>query len=511
MIYLTLVGNHDEVKKHSNQAGAAYNIYQQYLNEIEQVFIFSTPSTPSADYHQIALDNKGLMHQLNPEIKIEIIKIDFANPIDFDVVYPVMLDNSLNVIGKYKLENGEKIINITSGTPTMTACWVLLATSGIIKNAKLIQSFEKRFARRGGATTSEVNFDFDDFPKIEKPSALKRQLTIKSREVEDLKSKMNVVELNRKIPELIGQSNRTFEIKDQILNDVDETTHVLILGEKGTGKEVVAEAIWKIWHSEKDKILEKFDCGSLSVDLLNSELFGHKKGAFTGATETRDGLLKKCDGKMIFLDEIGNLPLEGQNKLLRVLSDGEIKKIGSDTIDKLRIQIIAATNKDVNNDEIFAQDIKDRFDEVIVMPPLRERPEDIEMLVSHFLKIYSAAAKLTAPLILNKDVIKVLIKHDWPDNVRGLEKWVRRLTRRFPDGGEISLIDLPPNHIERFQKEANKEMYLPSLPLRIPLPDYIEEIKEFARKNAAGNYAEVDRLLKQNPGTEKQRLYRKRK
>ncbi len=509
MIYFTFIGNHDAVLP-SGSFGAVTNIFQNYKEKINKIFFFITPKTNIADYLSIANDNARLIKQAKASIEIEFIQLKLPNPVDYDIVYPVMLNEVFNIIDKYNLEDEPKIINITSGTPTMAACWILLSRSGIIKNAKLVQSFEKVFAR-DGKTTLEVNFDIDDFPQIKAPAQLKRQLTILSRENKKLSQRLNAEELSQKIPGLIGKSKNILEIKDQILYQIDNKTHVLILGETGTGKEVIAQAIWQQYHNTTDTKLEILDCGSISQNLIESELFGHIKGAFTGADKTREGMLKKCNNKMLFLDEIGNLPKEGQQKLLRVLSNGEIKKLGADSSETIDIQIIAATNKNVDDETIFAQDIKNRFDETITLPPLRERKEDIPLLLEHFLRINSKLNNIQSPVELSKDLIRTLIDYSWPDNIRGLEKWVQQLLRRFKAGGYISLSDLPSNHLERFRKESKKDLILPELPLSIPIDEYIEQIRNKARKIANGNNSEVDRLLKQNIGTEKVRQHRKKK
>ena len=214
---------------------------------------------------------------------------------------------------------------------------------------------------------------------------------------------------------------------------------------------------------------------------------------------------------MIFLDEIGNLSKEGQQKLLRVLSSGEIRKIGSDDSEKITIQILAATNKDVTDEIIFAQDIKNRFDETINLPPLRERKEDIPLLLDHFIRVESKINNIQSSVQLSSDLRQTLVDYSWPDNIRGLEKWVQQLLRRFKAGGYISLSDLPVNHIERFQIDNKKRINLPELPLPIPIDEYIELIRIQARKQAEGNNSEVDRLLKQKTGTEKVRIFRKNK
>ena len=212
-----------------------------------------------------------------------------------------------------------------------------------------------------------------------------------------------------------------------------------------------------------------------------------------------------------WLCEIGNLPKEGQQKLLRVLSNGEIRKLGSDSSETISIQIIAATNKNVYEESIFAQDIKNRFDETILLPPLRERKEDIPLLLDHFIRIESKINNIPSPVELSSDLKKTLTDYSWPDNIRGLEKWVQQLLRRFKAGGYISLSDLPSNHLERFQKDPKKQIMLPDLPLPMPIDEYIELVRTKARKQAEGNNSEVDRLLKQKTGTEKVRQHRKNK
>jgi transcriptional regulator with AAA-type ATPase domain len=334
-------------------------------------------------------------------------------------------------------------------------------------------------------------------------------LTIATRENRRLAEQLNASKLDRMIPELVGQSKPIREIKEQILKDIDAETHVLILSERGTGKQVVADAIWRLYHRKYDKSLTTCDCGALSETLVISELFGHKKGTFTGATDDREGLLKQCDDRMLFLDEIGNLPMNGQQALLRYVNDGEVRPLGSNIVHKVKTQIIAATNKNINDPTLFAQDLKDRFDEIIELPSLRHRKDDIPMLINHFLRIYSKKQDLRTPLMLRREVVQKLQEHDWPGNVRELEKWIQKLCKRF-DGGEVSLNDLPRRFIASIMREEDTDFDLPDLPLSITLKEYVEKIREKASLQAGGNMAEVDRLLGQNPGTEKQRQYRRK-
>jgi transcriptional regulator with AAA-type ATPase domain len=265
-----------------------------------------------------------------------------------------------------------------------------------------------------------------------------------------------------------------------------------------------------LYHREGDTKLTTFDCGAFPENLVVSELFGHKKGAFTGATEDRMGLLKQCHKKMLFLDEIGNLPPNGQDALLRYVERGEIRPLGSGGVQKVNTQIIAATNKKIHDSTLFAQDLKDRFHEMVEIPSLRDRKEDIPLLVDHFLRVYSKKQHNAASLSLKREVVDKLREYDWPGNTRELEMWIQKLHRRFSEGGEISLKDLPAKFISNIMKDEAADNELPDLPLHVPLTDFVESIREKARKQSGGNMAVVDRLLCQKLGTEKQRQYRRK-
>ncbi len=228
--------------------------------------------------------------------------------------------------------------------------------------------------------------------------------------------------------DIIGDSDALkyvmFKIKQVATTDVA----VLIEGETGTGKELIARAIHKE-SSRKDKKFIKVNCASIPENLIESELFGHEKGSFTGAIERRIGRFELANGGTLFLDEIGELPLNLQPKLLHVLQQGEFERIGSSKTIKTDVRIIAATNK-VLEDEIkkghFRNDLYYRLDVFpISVSPLRERKEDITPLVEHYIKIYSL--KLNRPIkMISKSAMKRLTNYSWPGNVRELENVIER-------------------------------------------------------------------------------------
>ena len=236
------------------------------------------------------------------------------------------------------------------------------------------------------------------------------------------------LEHNEEQHSIIGASEHVKYILYKI-NQVGPTdASVLIQGETGTGKELIAKAIHKV-SERKDKQFIKVNCASIPENLIESELFGHEKGAFTGAVEKRVGRFELADGGTIFLDEIGELPMNLQPKLLHVLQHGEFERLGSSKTIKTNVRVIAATNK-VIDDEIkngnFRNDLYYRLNVFpITVIPLRERKADIIPLVEHYVKFYSE--KLNKKInAIPKTALKRLTEYSWPGNVRELENIIER-------------------------------------------------------------------------------------
>jgi two-component system response regulator PilR (NtrC family) len=227
---------------------------------------------------------------------------------------------------------------------------------------------------------------------------------------------------------IIGKSETMKKVYDLIRLAAPSRSNILVVGESGTGKELVAKAI----HHASPRARNAFvtvNSGSLPPELLESSLFGHMKGAFTGAIATKRGLFEVADGGSIFLDEIGNINLETQAKLLRVIQEKEFMRLGSvDTI-KVDVRIIAATNADLTklmSEQRFREDLYYRLNVITVpLPPLRRRREDIPLLVAHFLDKYTEENKRKVK-DLTPDAMRVLMDHTWPGNVRELENTIER-------------------------------------------------------------------------------------
>ncbi len=228
--------------------------------------------------------------------------------------------------------------------------------------------------------------------------------------------------------EIIGQSPRmreVFEVMTQVL-DTDAT--ILIQGESGTGKELVARAI-HYNGPRKNKPFMALFCGSLPDSLLESELFGHKRGAFTGAVTDKKGLFEAADGGAFFLDEVGDLSLQIQSKLLRVLQEGEVKRVGETQIRKVDVRVISATNKplpELIEAGQFREDLFYRLNTITIdMPALRQRRADIPLLAHHFLDKYTAKRQVKIKGF-SDDALEALRRHSWPGNVRELENTIER-------------------------------------------------------------------------------------
>jgi two-component system response regulator HydG len=227
---------------------------------------------------------------------------------------------------------------------------------------------------------------------------------------------------------LVGNSKPMQHI-DELIKKVGPTdSTVLICGESGTGKELVARAL-HLNSSRRDKSFVVVDCGTLVENLFESELFGHHKGSFTGATSVKYGRFELANGGTIFFDEIGNVSTNVQAKLLRAVQEREISRVGSAQVIKIDVRIIAATNKDLMQmvkNETFREDLFYRLNVVpIELPPLRERKDDIVLLAGHFLKKYNKERKKNI-LSISNAAMKGLARYDWPGNVRELENAIER-------------------------------------------------------------------------------------
>jgi two-component system response regulator AtoC len=286
------------------------------------------------------------------------------------------------------------------------------------------------------------------------------------------------VEKQYRFENIIGKSPQMQAIFRKIEKIRDYKSTILIHGESGTGKELVAHAIHYTGNRKRHPFVP-VNCGAIPHDLMESELFGHKKGAFTGAIQHKSGLIAEANSGTLFLDEIAELSVPLQVKLLRFLQEGEIRRVGDSQTVKVDVRVIAATSRNLSEaveQGIFRQDLYYRLHVVpITLPPLRERPEDITPLVLHFLKKH--AQELGKPIQdIAPDAMKVLLECEWKGNVRELENVLER-TVVMTEGQRISTACLPPDLLQR---ESDITLKIPES--RISMKEVLSEITGLAEK-----------------------------
>ncbi|MFZ9810881.1 MAG: sigma-54 interaction domain-containing protein [Burkholderiaceae bacterium] len=242
---------------------------------------------------------------------------------------------------------------------------------------------------------------------------------------------------------IIGRSESILSLKRLIESVAQSDATVLVIGESGTGKELVARAL----HDHSQRAAKRFvpvNCGAIPKDLIESELFGHRKGAFTGAISDRMGRFELAQDGTLFLDEIGDLPLDMQVKLLRVLQERTVDPIGSNKPVDINVRVVAATHKDLESEVQagrFREDLYYRLNVLpVTTPPLRERPEDIAALCEHFAKVHANPNKL--PVELSERLMEELLSYPWPGNIRELSNLMARFSALFP-GKSICYTDIP--------------------------------------------------------------------
>jgi len=309
--------------------------------------------------------------------------------------------------------------------------------------------------------------------------------------------------------ELVGGSAAMQRVRELIARVAPTDARVLIMGESGTGKELAASAIHK-GGARRDRPFVRVNCAAIPRDLVESEMFGHEKGSFTGATERRIGRFELADTGTLFLDEVGDLGAEAQAKLLRAIEASEIERVGGGKPIKVDVRVLAATNKDLQRGVAagtFREDLFHRLHVIpIGLPPLRERPDDIRALVMHFSALYRSRSGRPTPK-WSDEALALLTRHRWPGNVRELANTVERLAI-LHEGGEVNAADVAAV-VPAAREGGAAAPPLPEPTLDRPLNDALDDFERTlitrALSMAKGNVADAARRLK----TDRPNLYRR--
>jgi transcriptional regulator with GAF, ATPase, and Fis domain len=315
---------------------------------------------------------------------------------------------------------------------------------------------------------------------------LSRRLEEREAEVQGLRDEVRAAPERTEYRGMVGSSAAMQELYRLVDRLGGRDVPVLIQGESGTGKELVARALHAAGSRGSSAFVAE-NCGAIPESLIESVLFGHARGAFTGAVSARPGLFESANGGTIFLDEIGEMPLAMQTKLLRVLQEGEVRRVGENQVRRVDVRIIAASNRDLEalvNEGRFRQDLFYRIHVVrLELPPLRRRREDIMSLVSHFLDRYEAGA-----MTLSKAAIRRVLLYGWPGNVRELENEVQRWVALCD--GRVRIEDLSPGLLPGDAGEDPDDLGLKRRVARLE-----RELISEAMRRAGGNQTAAAELL----------------
>ncbi|MGC4090766.1 MAG: sigma-54 dependent transcriptional regulator [Polyangiaceae bacterium] len=345
---------------------------------------------------------------------------------------------------------------------------------------------------------------------LEKPLSTDRLLVMLENALRLVRAESEARELRSAagyFDELLGDSRAMRELRDKVLRAARASASVLVTGERGTGKELVARAIHRA-SPRASLPLERLNCAAVPAELIESELFGHEAGAFTGATKQRRGKFERASGGTLFLDEVGDMPLAMQAKLLRVLQESEIERVGGNETFRIDVRVVAATNKDLRagaSNGSFRADLFDRLNVVpIELPPLRARREDIPLLADAFLE-GARVSNGRSGIHFSEGAREALARLPFPGNVRELKNLVERLVILNSDD-QVMAAD-----VERFSGMGAAPnvtgLYRPGVPFRVLSEDAERTILEEALSQHGGQMAATARAL----GLERSHLYKKAK
>lgn len=481
-ILLTFTGYHDPFAKSEldgdMRAGPVLTVVAE--GQFDRVYLFTTPNMEG-----IANGTLNAIVEKHPDIAVNQVEILLKDPTNYLGILKLVRSAFKKIHKKYP--DADYSISVSSGTPQMHSCWLLLAASGEIP-ASILQSTPPEFVPEGKSQVRAVDLHKQGFPAITADSYSSSH----DPDEEDLFSVCRELGIVGEDPAYLKtlEEAKTYAEYDDF--------HVLLLGETGSGKEYLASFIHR-FGPRYGKAFIPVNCGGIPKELVESQLFGHKKGSFTGATADNPGKFKSADRGVLFLDELGELPMEAQAKLLRVLDQGEVEPIGALKPIKVDVRVIAATNRNLREmvaAGTFREDLYQRFGAAIEIPSLRERRMDITKLALHFLKGWNA--KYQKERRLSHDALTELTRHTWPGNVRELSKVIVRsamLCSKVVIGPKDLQFEMP--------LVSNAHAAVPEPEEGFDISTYLEDLKaqivKRAMVKADGKQAKAARLLGWSP------------
>lgn len=456
-VLLTFTGFHDPFAPSGTtgemRAGPILTVVA--VRAFDCVYLFTTPKAA-----EISEKTAEAIAERHPGVKVVILDVPLKDPTNYLGILRQLRSHFKTLNASHP--DAEYAISVSSGTPHMHACWLLLAASGEIP-ATILQSTPPEFVPEGRSLVKEIDIHQKDFPTITRPVDGPEPTEDDESSILSACRELGIVGED---PAFRKALHETF-----IYSQYDDF-HVLLLGETGSGKEYFAQFIHHL-GPRANRPMITVNCSSIPENLVESQLFGHKKGAFTGATTDHEGKFKSADRGVLFLDEIGELPLPAQAKLLRVLDQGEIEPVGSSRPVKVNVRVIAATHRNLREMVLagtFREDLYQRFGSSVAIPPLRSRKVDIPILSAHLLTSWNARhqnqKRLTAAAITE------LVRYPWPGNVRELRRVIQQSAMLTP-GKVINPEDL------RFEApmRTNPMSALPDPSEGFRVNEFLDEIK----------------------------------
>ncbi|MDQ7031590.1 MAG: RNA repair transcriptional activator RtcR family protein [Desulfonauticus sp.] len=483
-VLISYTGNQDPLNKQGKE-GPILTLIKGKRYEFEEVYLLYTRSKDSRNDHlETAKATKEAINKIHPQIEVHLLPINTDDPSDHILIYKLTQKALSEIKTRLNEKNTRIFINISSGTPQMHIAFFLLVASRYIAATMLYQT-----PPQFGGQIREIIPWCEDMPSI-LPSIPRGKPESTNIPLENLCQEIG---LKGKSPVFL---NALLHVQKYAPYDLP----VIILGESGTGKDLFARLI-HLTSPRKDKRFLAFNCAAIPENLAESELFGYKKGAFTGASIDRDGLFKQADRGTIFLDEIGDLSLNLQAKLLRVLENGEILPIGAKCVENVDVRVIAATHKnleDMVSQGKFREDLYYRINILkIDLPPLRDRKEDIPEISKHILQEFCEQNQIKKTF--SDRALSALMAYHWPGNIRELKTFVWRAAIEA-EGEVIDYKDLQLS----YSSENNLLKELPATPYEgFQLNEVLDRLRMYyyktALKKAGGNKSKAARLLGVSP------------